>query len=71
MTNPFPETNSHVQVAGMAGYWGCFWLLWDGEADETPIGFPGGLVSGGLIPELQAPSFLVEIEDMNKGYQRN
>lgn len=43
---------------------GCYGI---GEADETPIGFPGGLVSGGLIPKLQAPSFLVEIEDMNKG----
>lgn len=40
-----------------------------GAAGETPE--TGGPVSGGLDPKLQAPSFQVEIEDVNKEHQRN
>lgn len=67
------KTNSHVQLAlaGVAGLGDVFGCYGTGEADETPARLPEGRVSDGLSPKLQAPSSEVEIQDMNRGHQKN
>lgn len=67
------KTNSYVQpaLAGVAGLGDVFGCCGTEEVDETLARLPGGPVSDGLSPKLQAPSSEVEIQGRNKGRPKN